>query len=280
MESEIILTGNELLLGKITDTNGKWIIDHLLPYGVRISQITIIPDDLLIIKKTIQEALARNPDYIFTSGGLGPTFDDITLEGIALGLNIPVKLEDNLIAKDMMIKRFKRAYPNRSYEKVIEKNPYLLKMIHLPIGTKPLYNSAGTAPGVYFPPEITNKKTIIVSFPGIPNELETLFTDHIIPEIKEKMISSSFVQCGFFFQNIGESMFTQKIYEIKDNYPDIWLKTHPRKSKENQWVIELHITSFSEDPQIKDQMKEVYNILKNHVLNTNGKILEENEIIL
>lgn len=72
MECEIVLIGNELLIGKIQDTNGYWLIEQLIPLGIQISRITTIPDNINIIKETIQIALKRNPSYIFTSGVWDP----------------------------------------------------------------------------------------------------------------------------------------------------------------------------------------------------------------
>lgn len=69
MECEIILIGNELLIGKVQDTNGKFIINQLIPLGMKISQITIIPDNINRIKESVQNALLRKPLFIFTSGG-------------------------------------------------------------------------------------------------------------------------------------------------------------------------------------------------------------------
>ncbi|MHA1475305.1 MAG: molybdopterin-binding protein, partial [Promethearchaeota archaeon] len=113
MDCEIILIGNELLIGKIRDTNGQWIIEQLLHFGIKISRIITIPDDVDIIKSTIQESIRRKPEYIFTSGGLGPTYDDMTLEGVSLGLNPKVPLEYNDEAFDMIKFIFKKRYPKR-----------------------------------------------------------------------------------------------------------------------------------------------------------------------
>ena len=66
MNCEIILIGNELLIGKIEDTNGKWIIDQLLPFGIETTRITTIKDNVSIIASTLKESLLRKPNYIFT----------------------------------------------------------------------------------------------------------------------------------------------------------------------------------------------------------------------
>jgi len=96
MTSEIILVGNELLIGKIRDINGFWMIQRLLDFGHDVSRMVFIPDDIPIIAKTILESLSREPMYLFISGGLGPTHDDVTFEGIARALNVSIKCTLNL----------------------------------------------------------------------------------------------------------------------------------------------------------------------------------------
>ncbi len=275
IQCEIILTGNELLLGKIVDTNGKWIIDQIVPYGIQVSRITTISDNLTVISSTIEGALERKPDYIFTSGGLGPTFDDMTVEGITLALTDSLVLEENSEAIEMMKRKYQERYPDFSFATLLQKRPYLLKMAKMPKDALPLSNSEGTAPGVLFPPLLTNGKTTIIAMPGIPKELHAIFTAHVLPDLIHASSNLHFYQGGFVFQNIGESKFTQIVYTLKDRYPDLWIKTHPRKSVAGQWELELHITSFQEEGDILDQMKAVYSLLKDHVLKTNGIISQE-----
>ncbi|MHA1585457.1 MAG: molybdopterin-binding protein, partial [Promethearchaeota archaeon] len=254
MNIEIVLTGNELLIGKISDTNGKWIIDQVTPLGIQVSRITIIPDDEKIIASTISECLNRNPDYIITSGGLGPTFDDMTLKGIAKSFNPPKALKVNSTALKMIWDRFKKKFPNKTHQEIQQRYAYIDKMANLPGGSYPLSNRVGTAPGIYIPSEITNGITKIIALPGIPRELKAIFNDHILPELKRSHKQKNFHECGFIFTNVGESRFTQKVYEIKDNFPDLWIKTHPRKSEFNKWELELHITSFNNKPEILTEM--------------------------
>jgi molybdenum cofactor synthesis domain-containing protein len=271
LNCELLLIGFELLNGKIQDTNGKWIIEQLLPYGVQISRITLIGDFLEDISSCIRESIQRKPQYVFTSGGLGPTFDDMTLEGVAKGLHPPQPLEANQAALDMVIKKYLERFSNKSFDEII--TPARKKMANLPKGGIPLSNREGTAPGVVIPPNLTNDFTKIICLPGVPIELKAIFQDHVLPEIKSMVKDEHFYQGGFRFYDIGESKFTEKIYEIKDRYPAIWIKTHP-KTKERM-EVELHLTAYSKDPNVLKQMIEVYQLLKNHVLQSKGVIIDE-----
>jgi molybdenum cofactor synthesis domain-containing protein len=277
MQCEIILIGNELLIGKIQDTNGLWIIQQLVPLGIHITRITTIEDNLAIISQTIHEAIQRKPNYIFTSGGLGPTFDDMTLEGVARGLMPPRITAENDIALEMVRQSYERRFKN-----VQGKDPSLTparrKMAQIPTDAIPLSNREGSAPGVLISVNETEVETKIICLPGIPGELKAIFLDNVLPAIEKSAKLDHFYQCGFVFQDLGESKFTELVYQIKDQYPEIWIKTHPRKRE--TFEVELHLTSFSKKLDIPSQMKELCEKLRDHVIKSNGKIIEENPLKL
>ena len=86
---EIINIGNELLIGKIVNSNASWLSNKITYLGYNVSRITVISDNICEIANSIQEAQSRHPQVIIITGVLGPTFDDITLEGLAKALNVP-----------------------------------------------------------------------------------------------------------------------------------------------------------------------------------------------
>ena len=286
MDCEIILIGNELLIGKIRDTNGQWMIEQLLLLGIKISRITTIPDDIEIIKTTIQNSIRRKPEYIFTSGGLGPTHDDITLEGVSLGLNPPCSLEYNDEAFKMIQLIYKQRYPKR-FEKITNIEQYLIKnypkvkkMANIPKGSNPLINREGAAPGVYIDSTFTNGRSKIICMPGVPAELQSIFSDNIIPELKEEKFAEKgvFHECSFIFHNLSESKLGQKIVEIKNKFPEIWIKTHPHKrmiKNHLNYAVELHLTSFSNKENISKDMNNLYHILHDSVKEMGGSFIIE-----
>ena len=146
----------------------------------------------------------------------------------------------------------------------------------LPQGSVPLSNSEGTAPGVYIAADPPNAESIIVCLPGVPAELIAIFQDHILPEIAQQMENQHFYESGFIFQDLGESKFTEVVYQIKDEYPQIWIKTHPRSREKLE--VELHLTSFSQEIEIPEQMRELYDRLKQHILDSGGVIIEEHPL--
>ncbi|MEM2876373.1 MAG: molybdopterin-binding protein, partial [Candidatus Bathyarchaeia archaeon] len=94
MSVELISVGNELLIGKIVNTNANWLAKRVTTLGLRVKRITTVGDDVNEIATVLQESLSRKPRFIVVTGGLGPTFDDMTLEGVAKALGCELKLND------------------------------------------------------------------------------------------------------------------------------------------------------------------------------------------
>ena len=145
VEMEIVCVGNELLIGKTLNTNAQWLAKRATTLGVIVHRITVVGDDVDEIASAMRESLRRKPRFIITTGGLGPTFDDKTLEGIAKGFRR--KLEVNDEALQMVRGKYEALLREGRIEKV-ELTPARVKMATFPESTKPLHNSVGTAPGM------------------------------------------------------------------------------------------------------------------------------------
>lgn len=141
-----IIIGNEILSGKVADANAAFLARELRPIGVSLERIVVVPDDLDVIGDTVREHAARF-DVVFTSGGVGPTHDDITMAGIARGLGRPVVRHPVLVEK---MRAFARG----------ELTPPKLKMTEVPEGAEPIFDGAIPFPVV----RVDN----IYILPGIP----------------------------------------------------------------------------------------------------------------
>ena len=108
MRIELIIIGNEILIGKFQDTNSYWMAKRIAKYGHHLTRIIAIGDEKNDIINTLKDSLKRKPDIIITSGGLGPTFDDITIESIAAGLKLELKIDKN--AYRLIQKSYERAF--------------------------------------------------------------------------------------------------------------------------------------------------------------------------
>lgn len=175
----VLLIGDELLEGRTRDANLYFCAQKLAEYGIPVKQCVVIPD----CENEIAEVIRTNLEpgsIMITTGGLGPTDDDITLRAVALSLG--VKLERNPAAITMIESCYNRkgiSVPGSAY-----------KQAELPIGAIPLCNRAGVAPGV----KISVKESVIFCLPGIPGEVESIFPeviDHL--DISADKKSSTFI---------------------------------------------------------------------------------------
>ena len=162
--ASILIIGNEILSGKTQDTNSNYIARKLYAIGVRCEEINVVADNHEMIILKINE-LRKKYDYVFTTGGIGPTHDDITAFAISKALNLPYVI--NPIAN----KKLEDHYSDEEFTKARQ------KMAYMPKGAKLIDNPVSVAPGF-------NVKNIYV-FPGVPKILEVML-DEFIKSIKKK----------------------------------------------------------------------------------------------
>ncbi|MGQ9469776.1 MAG: molybdopterin-binding protein, partial [Nitrososphaerales archaeon] len=128
---EIITIGNELLIGKTLNTNAHWLARQITSLGGRITRITVIGDDTNEISLSIKEAIQRKNNFIITVGGLGPTYDDKTLQGVAKALKRELIINDD--ALKMVEKKYEYMVDHGILKKA-ELTPARVKMATLPRG--------------------------------------------------------------------------------------------------------------------------------------------------
>jgi len=262
MEIELLMIGNEILIGKTQDTNSNWMTKRITKFGHKVKRITTIGDELETISDTLRDILKREPTIIITSGGIGPTFDDMTLRGIANGLNR--KLELNEHAYNSIKKAYERAH-KKGLLQLEGMTKEREKMAYLPQDSIPLPNTIGTAPGV----KIEIGKTTIFILPGVPSEMKAMFRNVITPILKKE--KGKFIEKGFLFSGIGESQIAAYTNELEKKYPQLWIKTHPRIGLSVE--VEVSITAFNIENGEKlidkalDEIREI-------VIKLNGKIIE------
>ncbi|MEE9377902.1 MAG: molybdopterin-binding protein [Candidatus Lokiarchaeia archaeon] len=259
---ELLMIGNEILIGKTQDTNSNWMAKRITKYGHRVKRIITIGDDLEIISSTIRDILKRFPDIVISSGGIGPTFDDMTLQGIANGLNRSLELNQH--AYNSIKKAYEHAH-NKGLLKLEGMTKEREKMAFLPKNSIPLPNTVGTAPGV----EIKEEETTIFILPGVPAEMKSIFRNIITPILKEK--KGKFIEKGFLFSGIGESQIAAYTNELEKKYPQLWIKTHPRIGLSVQ--VEVSITAFNVKNG-EELIDKALNEIREIVIKLQGKIKE------
>jgi nicotinamide-nucleotide amidase len=215
--AEISCVGNELLSGITINMNAYWLSKKITEVGGSVKRITVIRDDVDEISLAVRESIARKPDWLIISGGLGPTYDDKTLQGVASGLRLELELDN--MALDMLKKSYSRQSMN------YELNEIRLKMAKIPVGSTPIQNPVGSAPSIL----IETDETKIVCLPGVPKEMEAIFLESILPEMKKIAGDFHIVESSYETIGVSEAMLAPTLSEIVDSNPQdsIYLKTHP-----------------------------------------------------
>ncbi|MCX8153376.1 MAG: nicotinamide mononucleotide deamidase-related protein [Candidatus Bathyarchaeota archaeon] len=263
---EIICVGNELLIGKTLNTNAQWIAKQATAHGAMVRRITVVSDDVNEIASAIREALKRKPRFIITTGGLGPTFDDKTLEGIAKALRR--KLEINREALRMVSRKYEAYAKEQGVEKV-ELSPPRIKMATLPRKAKPIPNPVGTAPGVL----IALKETTLLALPGVPLEMETIFRQSVEPLLKQVVGKSTFYERSIYVEGVMESSLAPLIDKVMKENDGIYVKSHP-KGRESMPHIELHFSiSADEAGKADEKLQRAIRQLSSELAKIGGKVI-------
>ena len=233
MKFEIISIGNELLYGRTLNTNLQTICNILSKIGYTVSRSYVVKDDCTEISWALKQAISNDSEWIIVSGGLGPTYDDMTLSCTASTLDL--NLELNEVALEMIVRR---------YESLVAQNiidsfsitDSRRKMAILPKNSIPLKNNVGTAPGVLIKYESKN----IVCLPGVPKEMEDIMIHQVLPLIgndnRDKVNSKV-----LYIDGITESELSPIINEFLSNY-DLYIKSHPKGISDGIYHIELVIS--------------------------------------
>ena len=143
--AEVVAAGNEVLLGDVLDSNSHLLCRTVTALGGAVTRTVMVRDDLDAIAAEVRGALRRAPNLVFTVGGLGPTADDMTLAGVALGLGVPLELHPQA---ERLVREAYAGFAAAGLVPFAELNEARLKMARLPRGAAPVRNPVGGAPGV------------------------------------------------------------------------------------------------------------------------------------
>ncbi|MBK9145908.1 MAG: competence/damage-inducible protein A [Candidatus Melainabacteria bacterium] len=211
--AEIIAIGTEILLGQITDTNSRFISAELAGLGIDCFFHTTVGDNRERIVDCIRTALSRS-DLVITTGGLGPTPDDLTMECIAEALGAP------MVSDALVLAGIEEFFSSRHIAMPDSNKKQALR----PEGSRVLPNSAGTAPGIIW--EIDSERlgqaaiassrprTIIMTFPGVPHELVHMWHETAAPYLMREFSGAAIFSVELKHIGIGESTLAQKYEEL------------------------------------------------------------------
>jgi molybdenum cofactor synthesis domain-containing protein len=200
MIAAILTIGNELVSGDVSNTNAPWLAKRLESMGVRVVLSAAVPDELERIADFIRrEALLV--DHLIVTGGLGGTPDDLTREALAAAFDVGQEAVPELEAD--LRARFRR-------------NPdYAARFAHLPIGSRPLVNPRGGAPGF----AIAN----VWVMPGLPAEMEAMFDTYA-----EEMRAAQPIESWRQVYRMGESDIAHVLVEATERWPAVSVGSYPR----------------------------------------------------
>jgi molybdenum cofactor synthesis domain-containing protein len=262
---EIICVGNELLIGKTLNTNGQWLAKKITTLGLSIFRITIIRDTIEEISSIIKEAIRHKSHIIITTGGLGPTFDDKTLEGIANALELKTEINKEALT---MIKEKYSSYSQEAGKKDYNLTPHRIKMAKLPQGAIPVFNPVGTAPAVI----VNYKKTKIIALPGVPSELKAIFKESIANEIIKNVKNKMFFEKSIHCSKVMESEIAPILDLVLQSNPSVYIKSHP-KGTEVIPEIEFHLSVTEKNIQnAREKVNDAINQLKKLIIQKGGII--------
>ena len=242
---EILSIGTELLLGNIVNTNARWISEELSKLGLNHFRQSTVGDNCDRIIRIIQE-ISKRSCLLITTGGLGPTPDDLTNEAIAQSFNAA------LFERPYLWSELKQKLSN---SKLQDNSSSLRKQCFFPKNAQIINNPRGTAPGMIWEPI---KGFTILTFPGVPSEMKAMWEETALGFIKNKFSdSSSFFSNTLKFSGIGESSIAEKINDL------LTLKNPTVAPYANLGEVKLRITARAKNEvEAKEIIKPVKEKLK------------------
>ena len=197
----VVIIGNEILSGRTQDTNLAHIAQQLNEWGIRVEEARVIPDEEDVIVVAVNDARARF-DYVFTTGGIGPTHDDITVECIAMAFGVP------LVVSDEIAQRIRRRPAPRD---VMENR---LRMARIPEGATLVDNPTGGPQGF----RIEN----VFVMAGIPSVMQAMLST-----VGGEIEGGDIVRSRSVTAYLGESQIAAALADIQARYPNVDLGSYP-----------------------------------------------------
>lgn len=203
MKADIITIGDEILIGQTIDTNSAWIGDFLESNGIQVNEITTVSDDKEHITLSLAQSISR-VDFIFITGGLGPTKDDITKKTIC------DFFDDELVLDEVILNDIKEYFQTRDRSV----NKYTKSQALVPSQCKVIRNRKGTAPGMWF----EHNGKIIVSMPGVPYEMKAMMK-FVLFKLKDEFNLINIIHKTVYTRGIIESHLAEMIADWEDALP-------------------------------------------------------------
>ena len=262
MNAEVLVIGDEILIGQTIDTNSGWIAARLTEHNIQTRSIRVLPDGEEQILQAL-EAASKRSDLVLLTGGLGPTRDDVTKQTLSRFFQSPLKMDD------LVLQHIERIF-ERSGRPLLPVNIQQAEVLEL---SEVLFNEAGTAPGMW----IEYHDTIFVVMPGVPSEMKYLMDHEVIPRLRQRRPSGRMLRHAHLLTSgIGESFLAELIKPIELGLPDyIHLAYLPSFSQ-----VRLRLSAEGVNQALLDEELDIYvqrmkEVIGVHVVNEDRRSLEE-----
>jgi nicotinamide-nucleotide amidase len=260
MKAEIIAVGSELLTPDRVDTNSLFLTQELNQLGIEVIRKTIVGDNRELLAETFRDALERVP-LLITSGGLGPTEDDLTRETLAEVLGRKLVCDKEILR-----------YIEGRFRSLGREMPAVnVRQAMVPESAEALHNSRGSAPGLW----VEDAGRTIVLLPGPPRELNPMFREQVLPRLRQRSSGMRMFHRQLRVAGMGESAVEQRIKHIYTRYTDVNTTILAAPGE-----IQIHLRIWTEDAahanKTLDEIVKGFEIaLTDRIFSHEGKPLEE-----
>jgi nicotinamide-nucleotide amidase len=252
---EVLAVGREILVGRVLDTNSNWLAKALTAMGGEVRRICVVDDVPQEIVRELHAVMQHGASVILTTGGLGPTFDDRTLESIAQALDLPLVRHETAYAFIAATYRRLHAEGAVAHQGMV---PSREKMALLPQGAEMLPNPTGSAPGML----LHWRQHLIVAMPGPPGEMRPMFQASVAPRLRVRWAGWHRVESKVQTDVADESLLNPVFERVMAAVPGSYLKADP-KGFGPEVRLEVYITGGSASEaaaraivqQARDQLK-------------------------
>lgn len=259
MTAEILAVGTELLMGQIANTNAQYISGKLAELGINVYFHTVVGDNAARLEETLKRALNRS-DIVITTGGLGPTKDDLTKETISKTMNRNLVLHEDILEdiKDFFAKK---------HRAMTEIN---IKQAYLPENSIVIPNPNGTAPGCI----IEDGEKAVIMLPGPPKEMQPMFEETVFNYLKQKtgviLVSKMLKIFG-----IGESDIETRLMNLIDSQSNPTIAPYASQGEVTVRVTARCINNDEASEMLSPVVDEIKRRLGAAVYSEDGQTLEK-----
>lgn len=240
----LVIIGNEILSGRTQDTNTNWLADQTIKNGISLVEVRVVTDRKDKIIQAVND-LRKDVDYVFTTGGIGPTHDDITAESVAEALGVDLEL--NAQAYQMLVDYY------GSEDEVTESRK---KMAMIPKGAKLIHNRESGAPGF-----VLENVYVMAGVPRIMHAMFAYALEHYLEQ--GKIVKSNTLMCA-----VAESEMALHLKELQEHFSEVEIGSYPH-FREGVPSLNLVLRSTEEEP-LKEATKALLGLIEEHGIATDA----------